>query len=78
MATCEGVEESPTGEGVAKDQRGGKKQKRKGGKKKDVRHAHSTGEKENVHQRNASQLLKRGMVKNKGSDYVANGGGNGK
>ena len=72
------MEESPTSEGVAKDQRGGKKQKRKIGKKKDVRDAHSTGEKQNVHQRNANQLLKRRMVKTKGSDNVANGGGNGK
>ena len=72
------MEESPTGEGVAEDQRGGKKQKRKSRKKKDVRDAHSTGEKENVHQRNAGQLLKRRMVKTRGSDNVANGGGNGK
>jgi hypothetical protein len=40
---------------------------------KDVRDAHSTGERENVHQRNASQPLKRRMVNTRGSDDVANG-----
>jgi len=37
--------------------------KEKEGEKKDIRDAHSTGEKENVRQRNARQPLKRRMVK---------------
>lgn len=47
-------------------------------KERCTKHPQHRRERKNVHQRNASQPLKRGIVKTRGSDDVANGKGNGK